>query len=151
MPFDGSSISQELLILSGLLEFFEEDDRWVRDAFSDGEGRACLVGALRITRQRLNIRQDRARAYLARAIRQHHSEAGLQVFNDHFCSGIEELLDTIRFAYALAAVYPPDRLPHAPRRPARYAPSSKSCVRGLSHLDRRSSLTATGQLELALG
>jgi hypothetical protein len=150
MPFDGSSISQELLILSGLLEFFEDDDPWVQDMFSDGEGRACLVGALRITRQRLNIRQDRARAYLTRAIRQHHSEGGLQVFNDRLCSGIEELCDTIRFAYALAAVYPPDRLPHAPSMPARYTPSNKSSVRGLSHLERRSSLTSAGQLELAL-
>ena len=45
-------------------------------------------------------------------------------FNDHLCSNIEELRETIRFACALAAVYPPDRLPHAPRRPARYAPAS---------------------------
>jgi hypothetical protein len=150
MPFDGSAISQELLVLHGLLEFFEEDDRWVQNMFSDSEGRACLVGALRITRQRLSIRQDRARAYLARAIRKHHSNGGLQHFNDSLCSGIEELRDTIRFACALAAVYPPDRLPHAPGRPARYAPSSKSSARGLANLERRCSLTDASQLELAL-
>jgi hypothetical protein len=124
MPFDGSSISRELFLLGGLLEFFEDVDRWVRHMFSDGEGRACLVGALRITRQRLNIGQDRATAYLSRAIRQHHHTGGLQLFNDHLCSDIEELQDTVRFACALAAVYPPDGLPHAPGRPARYAPSS---------------------------
>ena len=150
MPFDGSSISQELLVLGGLLEFFEDDDRWVQEMFSDGEGRSCLVDALRITRRRLNIRRDRAAAYLARAIRQHHHEGGLQFFNDHLCSGIEELRDTIRFACALAAIYPPDRLPYAPVRPARCTPSSQSFVHGLAHLERRLSVAA-GQLELALG
>ena len=150
MPFDGCSFSQELLVLSGLLEFFEDDDRWVQHMFSDGEGRACLVGALRITRQRLNIRHDRARAYLARAIRQHHRDGKLQHFNDRLCSGIEELRDTIRFAYALAAAYPPDRLPHAPGRPARYAPESKSSVRGLANLERRASPATCHQLELTL-
>jgi hypothetical protein len=89
MPFDGSSISQELRILGGLREFFEDDDRWVQEMFSDGEGRACLIEALRLTRQRLNIRRDRARAYLTRAIRQHHRDGGLEFFNDCLCSGIE--------------------------------------------------------------
>jgi hypothetical protein len=105
MPLDGSWISRGLLVLGGLLESFEDDDRWVRHMFSDGEGRACLVGALCITRQRLNIREDRAGAYLARAIRQHHRSGRLQSFNDRLCSGIEELRDTIRFACALAAVF----------------------------------------------
>ena len=150
MPFDGSSISREVLVLSGLLEFFEDDDRWVQDMFSDGEGRSCLVDAVRITRRRLNIRRDRAAAYLTRAIRQHHREGGLQFFNDHVCSGIEELRDTIRFAFALAATYPPDRLPYAPVRPARYTPSSQPFVHGLAHPERRLSVAA-GQLELALG
>ena len=150
MPFDGSSMSRDVLVLGGLLEFFEDDDRWVQDMFSDGEGRSCLVNALRITRLRLNIRRDRAAAYLTRAIRQHHREGGLQFFNDHLCSGIEELRDTIRFAYALAAVYPPDRLPYAPTVPARYTPSSRPFVHGLAHLERRPSLSG-GQLELALG
>lgn len=151
MPFDGSSISRELLVLGGLLEFFEDDDRWVRHMFSDGEGRACLVAALRITRQRLNIGQDRARAYLTRAIRQHHHAGGLQLFNDHLCWGIDELRDTIRFACALAAVYPPDRLPHAPRRPARYAPASKPSVDGVAHLERRCFSTGRRQLQSAFG
>jgi hypothetical protein len=115
MPFDGSSISQELLVLSGLLEFFEDEDRWVQGWFSDGEGRACLVGALCITRQKLGISRDRTRAYLMRAIRQHHRDGRLQFFNDHVCSGIEELRDTIRRAYGLATVYPHDRLPPMPR------------------------------------
>jgi hypothetical protein len=150
MPFDGSSISRELLVLAGLLEFFEDDDRWVQHMFSDGEGRACLVGALRITRQRLNIRQDRARAYLTRAIRQHHRNGRLQHFNDRLCSGIEELRDTIRFACALAAVYSPDHLPHAPGRPDRYGSSSKSSVRELANLERRSSSATCRQLEFAL-
>jgi hypothetical protein len=110
MPFDGSSISQELRVLAGLLEFFEDEDRWVRYMFSDGEGGACLAGALRITRRKLGIRRDRAGAYLMHAIQQHHHEGDLQVFNDYFCSGIEELRDTIRCAYALAAVYPPTHL-----------------------------------------
>jgi hypothetical protein len=150
MPFDGSSISQELLVLHGLLEFFEQDDPWVQGWWSDGEGRSCLVNALRLTRQKFNIRQDRTRAYLTRAICQHHRSGRLHHFNDRLCSGIEELRDTIRFACALAAVYPPDRLPYAPGRPARYAPESKSSVRGLANLERRSSLTAASQLELAL-
>jgi hypothetical protein len=107
MPFDGSSNSPELRLLSGLLEFFEQDDPWVQEMFSDGEGRSCLVDALRLTRQRLGIKHDRTRAYLTRAIRQHHRNGRLQEFNDYLCSGIEELRDTIRFAYALAAVYPP--------------------------------------------
>jgi hypothetical protein len=149
MPFDGSSISRDVLVLGGLLEFFEDYDRWVQDTFSDGEGRSCLVDALRITRRRLNIRRDRAAAYLTRAIRQHHREGGLQFFNDHLCSGIEELRDTIRFACALAATYPPDRLPYAPVRPTRYTPSSQPFVHGLAHLERRLSVAA-GQLELAL-
>ena len=150
MPFDGSSISREVLVLSGLLEFFEEEDRWVQEMFSDGEGRSCLVDALRITRQRLKIGRDRAAAYLARAIRQYHPEGGLQYFNDHLCSGIKELRDTIRFACALAANYPPDRLPHAPARPTRYTPSSQPFAHGRAHLEWRFSLPA-GQLELALG
>jgi hypothetical protein len=150
MPFDGSSISGDLLVLGDLLEFFEDDDRWVQDTFSDGGGRSCLVDALRITRRRLNIRRDRAAAYLVRAIRQHHRAGGLQFFNDHLCSGIEELRDTIRFARALAAAYSPDRLPYAPARPARYAPSSQPFVHGLAPLERRLSLPAV-QLELALG
>jgi hypothetical protein len=151
MPFDGSSISQELRILGGLPEFFEDDDRWVQEMFSDGEGRACLIEALRLTRQRLNIRRDRTRAYLTRAIRQHHRDGGLEFFNDYLCSGIEELRDTIRFAYALAAVYPPDRLPYARGRPTRYSPSTRPSAHGLAHLERRSSSTAANQLELALG
>jgi hypothetical protein len=137
-------------MLGGMLEFFEDDDRWVQHMFNDGEGRACLVGALRITRQRFNIRHDRARAYLERAIRQHHRSGRLQHFNDYLCSGIEELCDTIRFAYALAAAYPPDRLPHAPGRPVRYAPSSKSSVRGLANLERPLFSATRRQLELAL-
>ena len=40
MPFDGSSNSPELRLLRGLLEFFEDDDRWVQEMFSDGEGRS---------------------------------------------------------------------------------------------------------------
>jgi hypothetical protein len=150
MPFDGSSISREVLVLGGLIEFFEDDDRWVQDMFSDGEGRPCLVDALRITRRRLNIRRDRAAAYLTRAFRQHHREGGLQIFNDHLCSGIEELCDTIRFACALAATYPPDRRPYAPLRPARYTPSSRPFAHSLAHLERRLSVAAE-QLELALG
>ena len=136
--------------MSGLLEFFEDDDRWVQEMFSDGEGRSCLVDALRITRRRLNIRGDRAAVYLARAIRQHHREGALQSFNYHLCSSIEELRDTIRFACALAATYPPDGLPYAPVRPARYTPSSQPFVHGLAHLERRRSVAA-GQLKLALG
>jgi hypothetical protein len=150
MPFDGSSFSQELLVLGALLEFFEEEDRWVKDMYHDGEGRACIVGALGLARQRLNIKRDRTRVYLTRAIRQHHREARLNTFNQYICSGIEELRDTIRFAYALAAVYPPDRLPYAPTVPARYTPSSRPFVHGLAHLERRPSLFG-GQLELALG
>jgi hypothetical protein len=90
-----------VLVLGGLIEFIEDDDRWVQDMFSDGEGRSCLVDALRITRRRLYIRRDRAVAYLV--IRQHHRKGGLQFFNDHICSGIKELRETIRFACALAA------------------------------------------------
>ena len=108
-----------------------------------------MVDALRITRRRLNIGRDRAAAYLTRAIRQHHRYGELQYFNDHLCSGIEELRDTIRFACALAATYPPARLPYAPVRPARYTPSRQPCVRGLAHLERRPSVAA-GQLEFAL-
>jgi hypothetical protein len=151
MPFDGSSISQELRLLDGLLEFFEEDDSWVQEMFSDGEGRSCLVDALRLTRQRLGIKHDRTRAYLTRAIRQHHRGGRLQAFNDYLCSGIEELRDTIRFACALATAYPPDRLPYAPATPTRYSPSSKPSVHGLANLERRPSMAAGCQLELALG
>jgi hypothetical protein len=71
-------------------------------------------------------------------------------FNQYICSGIEELRDTIRFACALAATYPPDGLPYASVRPTRYTPSSQPFVHGLAHLERRLSLPA-GQLELALG
>ena len=149
MPFDGSSMSPELRILGALLEFFEDDDRWVQQMFSDGEGRSCLVDALRFTRQRLNISRDRTRTYLTRAIRQHHRNGELQYFNDYLCSGIDELRDTIRFAYALAAVYPPDRLPYAPGGPTGYSPSTRPSARGLAHLER-GSLAATSQLELAL-
>jgi hypothetical protein len=108
----------------------------------DGEGRSCLVDALRLTRQRLNIRGDRTRAYLTRAIRQHRRGGRLQEFNDYLCSGIEEVRATIRFAYALAAVYPPDRLPYAPTKPTCYSPSTRPCAFGLAHLEWRSSLTA---------
>jgi hypothetical protein len=118
--------------------------------YHDGEGRACIVGALGHTRKRLNIKRDRTRLYLTRAIRQHHREGRLNTFNQYICSGIEELRDTIRFACALAATYPPDRLPYAPVRPARYTPSSQPFVHGLAHLERRLS-AAAGQLELALG
>ena len=71
------------------------------------------------------------------------------IFNDHLCSGIEELRDTIRFACALAATYLPDRLPYAPVRPTRYTLSSQPFVHGFAHLERRLSVAA-GQLELAL-
>jgi hypothetical protein len=132
------------------VESFEDDDRWVRDMYHDGEGRACIVGALGLTRKSLNIKGDRARLYLTRAVRQHHREGRLNTFNQYICSGIEELRDTIRFACALAATYPPDGLPYAPVRPTRYTPSSQPFVHGLAHLERRLSLPA-GQLELALG
>ena len=74
MPFDGSSISREVLVLGGLLEFFEEDDRWVRDMYHDGEGRACIVGALGLTRK-VSHQGGSARVYYG-AIRQHHREGG---------------------------------------------------------------------------
>ena len=40
MPFDGSSMSPELRILGALLEFFEDDDRWVQEMFN---GVALLI------------------------------------------------------------------------------------------------------------
>jgi hypothetical protein len=35
MPFDGSSISRDVLVLGNLLKFFEDDDRWVQEKVSD--------------------------------------------------------------------------------------------------------------------
>jgi len=44
MPFDGCQMSQELLVLGVLIDFFAGEDRWVRGEFKDDQGRACLVG-----------------------------------------------------------------------------------------------------------
>ena len=150
MPFDGSSMSRDVLVLGGLLEFFEDDDRWVQDMFSDGEGRSCLVDALRITRLKAEYPARQSGSVSHTRHPPASPRGGLQFFNDHLCSGIEELRDTIRFACALAATYPPDGLPYASVRPTRYTPSSQPFVHGLAHLERRLSLPA-GQLELALG
>jgi hypothetical protein len=105
MPFDGSSVSQELLVLRALVDFFDAKDRWIRGELEDRHGRACLVGALRIVRRRLGVlpRQHTTRAYLASAIHMNHGDIrSLQKFNDDICANITELRDTIRLAYLLA-------------------------------------------------
>jgi hypothetical protein len=147
MPFDGVSLSPTLRLLGRLIEFFEDENTWCIGELYDGNGRACLLGALRFTRRELGIKGDSARPYLMRAIRQNHRCGSIYAFNDCFCSGIEELRDTIRFAHALAAIYPPDGLPRPPAKPAGYTASRKPSVLGLAHLEVRSG-SPPAQLEL---
>ncbi len=127
MPFDGFSpttttTDQEIAILSRMLAFFQDDDRWLQGAWRDDAGRACLVGALNRARRELRVKGDKTRLYLVRAIRQHHAGKELIAFNDSVCAHGQELRDTIRFALLLATYYPADRLPRPPSRPRRYVP-----------------------------
>jgi hypothetical protein len=118
MPFDGSCLlSREVRVLEAMLEFYAKEERWIKgDIFDQFEG-ACLYGAMFFAQNEMGLRgTDNTVAYLTRAISQHHYRAGPFTFNDRLCSGIEELRYTIRFARALAANFPADRLPPPPQK-----------------------------------
>jgi hypothetical protein len=112
----------ESRVLAGLFGFyFRGASVWMRRAAEGNEDHAGLLKAMAITRRRHAIKGDNARAYLSRAIRQHHASGCLSAFNDRGCSGIEELKDTIFLALHLCKEYELSRLPYAPRNPAPYA------------------------------
>ena len=136
MAFAGCIVtpSWEQCTLAIMLKLFEADDSWLRDEddwcqddiLRRGYERMCLAGAMSSTHMKLKLTKTRAKEYLLRAVREHHSIAendlgGLEFFNEFLCSGIEEIRDTIRLAYELVSLHP-NILPEAPRWPKRYVP-----------------------------
>jgi hypothetical protein len=116
MPFDGATFSPEQRILRSLVEWYEHDDTWLRGDYSDGQGRACIYGAMRRIIRSCKPSKHYAYRYLSRAILQHYRSGRIDHFNDCICSSIEELRETVQFAYALACTFPPDGLPKPPAK-----------------------------------
>ena len=123
MPFDGSTTKPEIAVLRALLAFFGDDSKWLWRSWTDERGGACLEQALSMICTRQSAANDRTRAYLMRAILQHHPMTRclewyeVQEFSDVLCSGIDELRATIRLAIVLAENYDLDRLPYPPAGP----------------------------------
>lgn len=95
---------QAVQVLGLLLEYFgERGERWARDRYHDGDGRRCLVGALRYLRCKHRIPSENAECFLHEAMKQGlpHQRGGLVYFNDH-CRSFAELRSVILEARTLA-------------------------------------------------
>jgi maltose-binding protein MalE len=103
-----------------LLEYFgEQGERWTRDRYDDGDGRRCLVGALRHLRGKHRVPSESAECFLQEAMKQGlpHRRGGLVYFNDR-CRSFAEFRAVIVEARALnsAVASDPAATDHRPRQ-----------------------------------
>ena len=89
-----------LQLLDLVLEFFADEDHWIRDRYGDGRGRRCLVGAVRDFGFVHALPQAPVISLLEAALPQR--QLGLIHFNDHYCRSAAELRSVILKARALA-------------------------------------------------
>ena len=68
MPRDADSAARAVDMLDLLIEFFDDDERWIKGKLDDGAGNHCLVGALREIRDGHNIHGAPTRVYLLKAM-----------------------------------------------------------------------------------
>src|SRR5262245_4289079 len=95
---------QAVQVLDLLLEYFGDNgEHWTRDRYDDGDGRRCLVGALRYLRCKHRIPSEGAECFLHEAMK--HGlpprRGGLVYFNDR-CQSFAELRAVILEARAIA-------------------------------------------------
>jgi hypothetical protein len=101
LPRRAMKARESVIVLDLVERFFKNGENWCQNAFSDGHGRRCLVGALRRTRY-LRGTGDHAGVYLSRAISIAYAGGGTLInFNDS-CENYAEICAAISFARQLA-------------------------------------------------
>jgi len=95
-----AEITNTVQLLDLMLEFFDDDGRWARGSYDNGNGGHCLVGAL----LRLGRQHRLATATAILLLQDAMPRPGLPLvhFNDALCGSIAELRSVIRKARRLA-------------------------------------------------
>ena len=91
---------KSLQVLDLMLEFFTDDDHWLRGQCHDAQGRSCLVGAVLHFTANYGLAEAPVLSLLASALPER--QLGLINFHDHHCRSAAELRSLIRKARAFA-------------------------------------------------
>jgi hypothetical protein len=100
MPMPEAETSKTVQLIDRLLDFFADDRNWLRGDYHDGDGRRCLVDAVRHLASRRQIPYGPVLSVLDEALPERRG--GLIRFNDLYCRSIAELRAVILKARALA-------------------------------------------------
>jgi hypothetical protein len=160
MPFDGGGLAgwgnsarnqKEIRILKEMRRFYTWQGNWLRGDWYDnlGGGRAYLLGAYGRARCSLGIGGDRTLAFIHRAIREHHKDEDIVVFNDESCADFFELQETLFVALLLAKNFWPS-MPPPPREPRPFNDNEtlENLITYIMRLKPKTPRAVAGQLEL---
>jgi hypothetical protein len=70
MPFDGTNcLPVEARIIDAALEILgQKGERWIQGQFADDNGGHCMVGAIRLARRRLKLKDDETTQLIGKII-----------------------------------------------------------------------------------